>query len=145
MKQAATAARRRCGWDDNPDYRIDLPAAPGRVRVVFNGVTVADSGRVLEMREGRYPPVYYFPRQDVRMDLLRRTDHRSHCPYKGDASYWTLTVGERQAENAVWSYEDPFEQMSRIKDYLAFYRDRVDAIRVAADRPAVAASPTGAA
>ncbi len=109
---------------------IDFVAGPGRVRVHFNGVTVADSGRAMEMREGRYASVYYLPRADVRMDLLRRTGHHSHCPYKGDASYWTLSVGEREAENAVWSYEDPFDQVAGIKDYLAFYRDRVDAIQV---------------
>ena len=140
---AAAAKRRVSGYDTNPDYRIEFLAAPGRVRVLFNGVTVADSGRAMEMREGRTPPVYYLPREDVRMDLLRRTGHRSHCPYKGDASYWTLSVGEREAENAVWSYEGPFDQVAQIKDYLAFYQDRVDAIQV--DRPAIAASPTGAA
>ncbi len=131
MNIPATATKQRVsGYHKNPDYRIDFLAAPGRVRVLFNGVTVADSGRAMEMREGRYPPVYYLPRADVRMDLLRRTGHHSNCPYKGDASYWTLSVGEREAENAVWSYEDPFDQMARIKDYLAFYQDRVDAIQV---------------
>ena len=144
MNEPATATKRRVsGYDRNPDYRIEFLAAPGRVRVLFNGVTVADSGRAMEMREGRYPPVYYLPREDVRMDLLRRTGHRSHCPYKGDASYWTLSVGEREAENAVWSYEGPFDQVAQIKDYLAFYQDRVDAIQV--DRPAIAATPTVAA
>ncbi len=104
MREPATATKQRVsGYDSNPDYRIDFLAGPGRVRVHFNGVTVADSGRAMEMREGRYPPVYYLPREDVRMDLLRRTGHHSHCPYKGDASYWTLRVGEREAENAVWS------------------------------------------
>lgn len=144
MNIPATATKQRvCGYDSNPDYRIDFLAAPGRVRVLFNGVTVADSGRAMEMREGRYPPVYYLPREDVRMGLLRRTGHRSHCAYKGDASYWTLRVGEREAENAVWSYEDPFDQVAQIKDYLAFYQDRVDAIQV--DRPAITTSPIGAA
>ncbi len=131
MREPATATKQRVsGYDSNPDYRIDFLAAPGRVRMHFNGVTVADSGRAMEMREGRYPPVYYLPRADVRMDLLRRTGHHSHCPYKGDASYWTLSVGEREAENAVWSYADPFDQVAQIKDYLAFYQDRVDAIQV---------------
>ncbi len=131
MNEPATATKQRVsGYASNPDYRIDFLAGPGRVRVHFNGVTVADSGRAMEMREGRYPAVYYLPRADVRMDLLRRTGHHSHCPYKGDASYWTLSVGEREAENAVWSYEDPFDQVARIKDYLAFYRDRVDAIHL---------------
>ncbi len=131
MNLPATATKQRAsGYHKNPGYRIDFLAGPGRVRVVFNGLTVADSGRAMEMREGRYPAVYYLPRADVRMDLLRRTGHHSHCPYKGDASYWTLRVGEREAENAVWSYEDPFDQVARIKDYLAFYQDRVDAIQV---------------
>ena len=108
MNDSATATKQRVsGYHSNPDYRIDFVPGPGRVRVTFNGVTVADSGRAMEMLEGAYAPVYYLPREDVRMDLLRRTDHRSHCPYKGDASYWTLSVGEREAENAVWSYEDP--------------------------------------
>lgn len=130
MTQPATASRRReSGWDQNPDYPIELRTGARRVRVTFNGVVVADSDRAVEMHEGRYAPVHYFPRDDVRLDLLRRTDHHSHCPYKGDASYWTLTVAGREAENAVWSYEDPFDQVARIKDCLAFYPDRVDAIR----------------
>ncbi len=79
------------------------------------------------MIEPRHRPVTYFPRADVRMDLMRRTDHGSHCPFKGDASYWTLEVGDRVAKNAVWSYEEPFEAVSAIKDYLAFYRGRMDA------------------
>ncbi len=109
------------------DYRIGLERGPKRVRVVFGDETIADSGRAIVMIEPRHRPVTYFPRADVRMDLMRRTDHGSHCPFKGDASYWTLEVGDRAAENAVWSYEEPFEAVSAIKDYVAFYRDRMDA------------------
>lgn len=109
------------------DYRIDLEPSPKRVRVVFGGEKIADSTRAVVMLEPRHQPVHYFPRDDVRMDLMQRTDHRSHCPFKGDASYWTLAVGSRVAENAVWSYEDPFEDVAGIKKYIAFYRDRMDA------------------
>ena len=76
--------------------------------------------------ETRHIPVYYFPRTDVRMDLLQRTAHSTHCPFKGDASYWSVKVGDRVAENAVWSYEDPYPQTMEIKDYLAFYWNRMD-------------------
>ena len=66
----------------------------------------------------------YFPREDVRMDRLERTAHESFCPFKGDASYWCLVAGDRREENAVWSYEDPFEQVAGLRDYVAFYDDR---------------------
>jgi len=94
------------------------------VRVEFGGEVVADSTRALVMREADYPPVHYFPRDDVRMDLLTRTGHATRCPYKGDASYWTVEAGGRAAENAVWSYEAP---IPGIAGYLAFYRERMDA------------------
>jgi uncharacterized protein (DUF427 family) len=100
----------------------------GRVRVRFNGRIVADTTRALTLREAGYRPVHYIPRADADMSLLVRTDHRSHCPYKGDASYFTVAVDGKTAENAVWSYEQPFPAMVEIKDHLAFYPSRVDAI-----------------
>ena len=106
--------------------RIDLSPSPGRVRVTLAGEVVADSTRTLLLREGSYAPVRYFPRADVRMDLLTRTAHATHCPYKGDASYWTVRAAGRTAENAVWSYERPIPEMAGIAGYLAFYRDRMD-------------------
>ncbi len=107
-------------------HRITVEASPKRVRVMFNGKTVADTLAAGLMRESGHMPVYYFPPSDVRMDLLERTNHRSHCPYKGDASYWTLRVGGRSAENALWSYEDPLPDMAVIKGQIAFYWDKVD-------------------
>jgi uncharacterized protein (DUF427 family) len=107
-------------------HHITVEASPRRVRVMFNGKTVADTLAASLMRETGHMPVYYFPPSDVRMDLLERTSHRSHCPYKGDASYWTLRVGERSAENAVWSYENPLAEMTAIKGQIAFYWDKVD-------------------
>jgi adenylate cyclase len=110
-----------------PGYRIHHEPCSHRVRVVFHGVTVADSRRALTQRETRLAPVYYLPREDVRMDLLTRTDYRTHCPFKGDASYWTLRVGDACAENAVWSYEDPLPEAEPVRGYVAFHRNRMDA------------------
>jgi uncharacterized protein (DUF427 family)/class 3 adenylate cyclase len=118
-------------------YRIDLEPAPGRVRVVFEGVAVADSARALILHETRHPPVYYVPRDDVRMELLLPTGHRTHCPFKGDASYWTLRVGERSAENAAWAYEEPVAEAAGLRGHLAFYRERVDAVTLGGEPPAV--------
>lgn len=106
--------------------RIELSPSPRRVRVTFAGEAVADSTRTLLLRERNHAPVHYFPRADVRMDLLTRTAHATHCPYKGDASYWTVEAGGRTAENAVWSYERPVPDMAGIAGYVAFYRGRMD-------------------
>ena len=111
----------------HPARRIDVDPCAARVRVELGGEVVADSTRTLVMREADYPPVHYFPRDDVRMDFLTRTEHATRCPYKGDASYWTVEAGGRTAENAVWSYEDPITDMTSIAGYLAFYRGRMDA------------------
>lgn len=108
-------------------YQLDLEPASKRVRVELNGVTIADSARAVIMRETRLTPVYYFPQDDVRMDLLRRTEQRTHCPFKGNASHWNIVVGNRTIENAVWSYEEPFEEALPVKGYVAFYWQKMDA------------------
>ena len=98
-----------------------------RVRVTFNGEVVADSHDAMRLEEGTYAPVYYVPRKDVKMERLIRTSHSTHCPHKGDATYFSLCNG-RTARNAVWSYEQPLEPARAIKDHLAFYPDKVDSI-----------------
>lgn len=115
---------------DKPAPHIAIAPHPSRVRVLFAGEVVADSRNALTLREGRYPPVLYIPRSDANMGLYRRTSHSTHCPYKGDAAYFSLSVGARTAENAVWTYEAPFAGVAEIKDHLAFYPDRVDRIEV---------------
>lgn len=110
----------------NADHPITIEPSSKRVRVMFNGKTVADTLCAGLLLEAGHRPVYYILREDVRMDLLTRTDHRTHCPYKGDASYWTLQAGSRRSENAVWSYEEPFAEVAPIKGLLAFYWDKVD-------------------
>jgi len=109
-------------------HRITIEPNPKRVRVVFNGRVVADTTRALTLREATLPPVQYVPRDDADMSLLERTDHRTHCPFKSDASYFTIRADGRVAENAVWTYEDPYPGVAAIKDHLAFYPDRVDRI-----------------
>ncbi len=114
--------------DSRPaDQQIRFEPSPRRVRAIFGGVTVADSRRVRLMLEARHTPVYYFPIEDVRMDLTAATEKKTHCPYKGDASYWTIRVGDRVAENAVWRYRDPLPERADIKGYVAFYWDKMDA------------------
>ncbi|MGI9435557.1 MAG: DUF427 domain-containing protein [Geminicoccaceae bacterium] len=108
-------------------YRFDVEPSPKRVQVVVNGVTIADSDRAIVMRETRLQPVYYFPMDDVRMDLFQRTTLRTHCPFKGNASYWNVLVGDRTIENAIWSYEDPFEEALSVKGYVGFYWQKMDA------------------
>jgi len=111
-----------------PDHPIAVAPNPQRVRVMLGGKVIADSRRALTLREASLPPVQYIPREDADLALLTRTDHTTHCPYKGDASYFTVSVGGRTAENAVWSYEQPFPAVAAIAGRLAFYPERVDSI-----------------
>jgi uncharacterized protein (DUF427 family) len=98
--------------------------------VTFDGAVVADTSAAIRLDEGDYPAVYYVPRNDVKMESLTRTTHRTHCPFKGDASYFTLESRGRSAENAVWSYETPYDEVAVIKEFLAFYPEKVDSIAV---------------
>jgi len=111
-----------------PDHPITLTRNGNRIRVSYAGKTVADTMRALTLKEASYPPVQYIPRADVKMELLKKTAHTSHCPYKGDACYFSIESGGKTAQNAVWSYEEPFPAMAEIGGYLAFYPDRVDKI-----------------
>ena len=127
--------------DQLPDYDIRIEDNPRRVRVMFNGMPVADSTRTRVLSEGSYTPVHYFPRADVRMDLMHATHQRTYCPFRGNASYWNLTVGERTVENAVWSYEEPYENSVAVKGRVAFCADRMDAIVVEGADASQAAAP----
>ena len=98
-----------------------------RVRVVFADVTIADSKHVMHLHEFGRLPVFYFPVTDVRMDLLEESEHHTHSPLKGEASYWTLRVGDRIAEHAAWSYPQHLHEGPQIQDYVAFYWDLMDA------------------
>ena len=111
-----------------PDHPITITPAKGRVTVSLAGRTIADSRAALTLQEASYPAVLYIPRQDVDMTLLQRTNHSTYCPFKGDASYYSIPAGGDRSANAVWSYEAPYESVADIKDHVAFYPDRVDSI-----------------
>ncbi len=111
-----------------PDHPITIEHNGNRVRVTLGGVVVADTTRALTLREASDPPVQYIPREDDKMELLKPTTNASHCPYKGDASYFSIQAGGKVAENAVWSYVQPFPAMAEIAGHLAFYPNRVDKI-----------------
>jgi uncharacterized protein (DUF427 family) len=108
-------------------HRVHVELSPRWVRVKFNGETIADSKRAVLLRETGHLPVYYFPPEDVRQDLLEPTELHTRCPFKGEASYWTIRVGDRVANNAMWGYLDPLPEREDIRGYRAFYWNRVDA------------------
>ena len=116
-----------------PDHPISIIANPSRVMVKVGGKVIADTREALTLNEAAYSPVQYIPRKDVDMSQLQRTAHHTYCPYKGDASYYSIPAGGGRSVNAVWTYEAPFEAMAQIKDHVAFYPDRVDAIEEAAE------------
>ena len=111
-----------------PDHPMAIERNPNRVVVRVAGRVVADTSEALTLREASYPAVQYVPRKDVNMMLLERTEHATYCPYKGDCAYFSIPVGGERSINAVWSYEAPYAAVAVIKDHLAFYPDRVDAI-----------------
>jgi adenylate cyclase len=108
------------------DYRFTFEPYGRRITATFNGTVVADSNEVMVLHETRLAPTYYFPRKHVRMDLMQASPRRTHCPFKGNASYWSIQVGDRSVENAIWSYEDPIAEGAAITNYVAFYTRLLD-------------------
>lgn len=113
-----------------PDHPIVIDPEPRIVRVVFNGIVIAETSRALRLTEASYPPVHYIPREGARMEYFAPTAQRTRCPYKGEASYFALEAGGKRSDNAVWCYESPFPAVAAIAGALAFYPQRVDAIRI---------------
>ncbi len=111
-------------------HPITIEPAEHRVRVTHGGTVIADSRHALALREASYPVVHYIPRDDVDFTALARTAHSTHCPYKGDAAYFSIAVDGRVSDNAIWSYEAPFPAVAQIKGHLAFYPQRVDSIEL---------------
>jgi uncharacterized protein (DUF427 family) len=126
--QQNNAATARSIKVPGPDHPIAIERNPKRVVITAAGLVVADTRDALVLREAGYPPVQYVPRKDVNMALLERTQHATYCPYKGDCSYFSIPLGGDRSANAVWTYEAPYPAVMLIKDHLAFYPDRVDAI-----------------
>lgn len=116
-------------WDYPRPPRLEL--SPKRVRVVFNGVTIADTTRAYRVLETSHPPSYYIAPEDVQMQIITRVPrYQTMCEFKGAATYWTLTVGDRVSEQVAWSYANPNRGYEAIRNYLAFYPGRVDACYV---------------
>jgi len=115
-----------------PDHPITIEKNPDRVVVKVAGQVVADTRHALSLQEADYPAAQYIPRKDVDMTLLERTDNETYCPYKGDASYYSIIPGGESTVNAVWTYENPYAPVADIQDHLAFYPDRVT-IEIIAD------------
>ena len=111
-----------------PDHPITIEPNAHRIVVQLGDRVIADTTRALTLREASYPAVQYIPRGDVDMSLLERTAHSTYCPFKGDASYFSIPSGGERSANAIWTYEAPFDAVAQIKDHLAFYPDRIDAI-----------------
>ena len=114
----------------HPNYRVDLEENPEHLRASCRGVVVAESRKTLLVRETHHDPVLYFPVEDVRFDLMEKTDHETFCPFKGEASYWSIHTDEGSAQDVVWGYEDPFPEVAGLARYVAFYPDRVEIHRV---------------
>jgi uncharacterized protein (DUF427 family) len=113
-----------------PDHPISVERTTGRVVVSVAGRVIADTHEALTLRESHYPEVHYIPRKDVDMNALARTQNVTYCPYKGDASYFSIPAGGERSVDAVWSYEMPYDAVAEIKGYLAFYPERVDIIDI---------------
>lgn len=111
-----------------PDHPITVELSPNRIIVRLGAKVIADTTRALTLREANYPAALYIPREDADMTALVRTDHVTYCPYKGDASYYSIPAGGDRSVNAIWTYEAPYDAVGQIKGHLAFYPDRVDAI-----------------
>lgn len=112
---------------EHDSYRVSFEPSDSRIRVEFNGKTIADSQNVMIFRETGLPATYYFPRDEVQLDVLTPTDYHTHCPFKGNANYWTINVAGKLAENSAWSYEDPYDEAKAISNYIAFVWDAMDA------------------
>jgi uncharacterized protein (DUF427 family) len=111
-----------------PDHPITIEPNPARIVVSIAGRVLADTQNALTLREADYPPVQYIPLDDVDRSLIVETDHASYCPFKGDAGYFSIPAGGERSVNAIWTYRDPHAAVAEIKDHVAFYPDRVDAI-----------------
>jgi uncharacterized protein (DUF427 family) len=109
-----------------PDHPITVTPTRSRVSVHVGDRVIADSTRALTLQEADYPPSYYIPLEDVDADVLTRTEHETYCPFKGEASYYTVTVDDTTLDNVIWTYERPYDAVAEIAGHVAFYPNRVD-------------------
>jgi uncharacterized protein (DUF427 family) len=118
------------GHQQHPDHKVNEERLPQAMTVDVGGEIVAASSDVIRVDEDKAPPRFYFPRTDVRMDALERTETTTRCPYKGTANYFSLTLGPKTLKDAVWTYEDPYDEHPDLKNRLAFHDDKFPDIHV---------------
>ncbi len=111
----------KSAWIEHPDYQIQIAPCEQRIKATFNGESIAESNNVLLVQEQNHEPVYYFPMDEVCMEFLQPSTKITFCPYKGNASHWSLNIKDRAVEPAAWCYESPFDEVAKIKGYIAFY------------------------
>ncbi|MDQ2634771.1 MAG: DUF427 domain-containing protein [Pseudomonadota bacterium] len=119
------AANPSPGFQRNPTHRITVEPFDGAVTVVFSDAILASTDKALVLREADHPPVFYIPFKDIYFELLNRSETSTHCPHKGDASYWNASAVGEAVNDVMWAYEDPFDEMLLIKDHGAFHPDKV--------------------
>jgi uncharacterized protein (DUF427 family) len=119
------AANPSPGFQRNPSHRITVEPFDGAVTVVFSDAILASTDKALVLREADYPPVFYIPFEDIYFEFLKRSDTATHCPYKGNASYWSASAAGEAVNDVMWAYERPFDEMLQIKDHGAFYPNKV--------------------
>lgn len=126
MSQFPSTSKRESILQRIPDYKVEIQASTQQVIITCHDLLLADSSQPLLILETRHDPVYYFPRQDVRMDLLSSSETRTYCPFKGYACYWSLQTEGFSEKDLLWSYPDPYEEVLDLKDCVAFYADRTE-------------------
>ena len=124
MSKTVSGLDLESGYADHPQHTVATTPAQAQVRVWLGDSLIAESDRALALHEADYPAVYYLPRSDVDMSSMARSDHKTWCPFKGQASYYSISLNNSHESDAVWSYEDPFTEIGEIKDYLAFYPNK---------------------
>ncbi len=122
----ATTAKKSPGFAKHPGYQVHIENSPRQVRVEFAGETIVNSTNAVLVRESHHVPVYYFPREDTRMDLLKRSAQRTFCPFKGQACYWSIETAGGKVEDALWSYEAPFAEVAALQGLVACYWNKMD-------------------
>lgn len=118
------------GFKTHPNHRITLDNGRTQLRLSHKGTVIAQTDAAIALQENRYPVRYYIPQTDINMTLLTPTDRATHCPFKGDARYWTLSVDGDSVENIAWAYDAPFDEMVRLEGRIAFDTDRLDTVEI---------------
>lgn len=114
------------GYENHPDYQVEIVPTQRHIRVLLGGTVIADSTHAVELLETQHQPVFYLPWSDLDSSVLTRTDTDTYCPFKGHASYWSVTGAGEIVKDVLWCYQDPYDECRSLKDYVSFYGNKVD-------------------